>query len=348
MTMVRLALTAAGLATMSHMAFADEAQIEVQVTFLPAPPRTPGYTVWVEGERVYASSGNDSITISVPKCSPNTRVDIWPADSRYTAPSMYCDTPLVAHVRYIRTASLLWGGGSSAGSDYADAALPAFTAIAEAAAEGDKNALALWNALDAEDPSQLLVELFRDAGEEAEAPDLELAYQTLAVDTAFRAAGEDPADGLLRFADDLGIPILTEEGNGMLAKIDPEWLPPLPVEGFSNRITEVVWGTGTYGRVVRVGDLTGLPVFDADGQLVGEIDGVSQIGQGSVIIEAGGFLGLGESMVALPSDEIVLGEGRTLRTHLNEGELKALPEFDQELLSEDAAIEFRFDGATLK
>lgn len=346
MTMVRFALSAAGLAAMSHMAFADEAQIEVQVNFLPAPPRTPGYAVWVEGERVHASSGNDAATIAVPECSPNTRVAIWPADSRYTASSMYCDTPLVAQVRYIRTASLLWGDGSSAAADYADAVLPAFTAIAEAAAEGDENALSLWNALDAEDPSQLLVELFRDAGEDAEAPDLELAYQILAVDTTFRTVGEDPADGLLRVADDLRIPILTEEGNAMLAKIDPEWLPPLPVEGFSNRITEVVSGTGRYGRFVRVGDLTGLPVFDVNGHLVGQVGGVSQNGKGSILIEAGGFLGLGESMVALPSDEILLGEGLTIRTHLEEGELDMLPKFDQELLSEDAAIEFRFDGAT--
>ena len=241
---------------------------------------------------------------------------------------------------------MLWGDGYSVAADYADAVLPAFTAIAEAAAKGDENALVLWNALDAEDPSQLLVELFRDAGEAFEAPDLELAYQILAVDTTFRAAGEDPTDGLLRVADDLGIPILTEEGNAMLAKIDPDWLPPLPVKGFSNRNTEVVSGTGTYGLIVRVGDLTGLPVLDADGKPVGQIGGVSQTGPGSVVIEAGGFLGLGESTVALPSDEIVLGEGRTIRTRLKEGELEALPEFDHELLSEDAMIEFRFDGGT--
>ncbi|WP_417607319.1 hypothetical protein [Primorskyibacter flagellatus] len=346
MTMVRLALLAAVLATMSHMAFADDAQIEVQVNFMPAPPRTPGYAVWVEGKRVHASSGNDAATITIPECSPNTRVDIWPADSRYTAPSMYCDTPLIAQVRYIRTASLLWGHSSSAAADYADAVIPAFTAIAEEAAEGDENALALWNALDAEDSSQLLVELLRDAGEGTEAPDLKLAYQVLAIDSTFRSAGEDPADGLLHVADDLGIPVLTEEGNAVLSEIDPEWLPPLPIEGFSNRITEIVSGTGTYGRIVRVGDLMGRPVFDADGQLVGQIGGVSQNGRGSVAIKAGGFLGIGESMVALPSDDVVLEEGRTIRTRLDERELKALPEFDLELLSEDAAIEFRFDGAT--
>ncbi|MDF1728812.1 MAG: PRC-barrel domain-containing protein, partial [Sulfitobacter sp.] len=246
----------------------------------------------------------------------------------------------------IRTASQLWGDGSSAAADYADAVLPAFIAIAEAAAEGDENALALWTALDAEDQSRLLVELFRDAGEDVEAPDLELAYQVLAIDKTFRAVGENPADGLLRVADDLGTPILTEKGNATLAKIDPDWLPTLPVEGFSNRITEVVSGTGTYGRFFRVGDLTDLPVFDADGRLVGQIGGVSQNGQGSVLIEAGGFLGIGESMVAVPFDKIELGEGRTLFTHLKEGELEALPEYDQEFLSEDAAVEFRFDAAT--
>ncbi|MCQ0972200.1 PRC-barrel domain-containing protein [Paracoccus sp. TK19116] len=344
MTMLRLAVSAAGLATISHLALADEVQIKVQVNFLPAPPRTPGYAVWIEGKRVHASSGNEAVTIVVPECSPNTRVDIWPADSRYTAPSMYCDTPLVAQVRYIRTAALLWGDGSSAGVDYADAVLPAFIAIAEAAAEGDEKALTMRNALDTDHSNQLLVDLFRDAGEDAGSPDLELAYQILAVDTTFRAAREDPADGLLRVADDLGIPILTQEGNAKLAEIDPEWLPPIPIEGTSNRTTEIVSGTGTYGRVVRVGELKGLPVFDTDGQLVGQIGGVSQDGQGSVVLEAGGFLGIGESMKALPSDDIMLGEGPTIRTRLDEQGLRALPDFSQEFLSEDAAIEFRFDG----
>lgn len=327
----------------------SQVNVEIQVDFMPAPPRTPGFVVWVEGKRVYAAQSNDTVVVEMSECTPNTRVEIWPADARYTAPTLYCEIPLVARVHYIQKAAQLWGQDPtrpSVPADYAHAVLPALSKIAADAASGDEAAVELWRGLDADDPGRWLADQLHAASKTADNRELALAYELLAIDVKFRLVGQEPTQGLLRVAEGLNSPVLTEEGSTVLTEIDPGWLPALPIEGVNKRVVDAITGSGEFGRLVLANDLSGVPVLNEDGEQVGLINGIAADGQGSVVVEAGGFLGLGGREVALPSDQIRLTEnGREAITSLSEKDLEFLPEFEQELFADDAEIEFRFGGS---
>lgn len=93
-----------------------------------------------------------------------------------------------------------------------------------------------------------------------------------------------------------------------------------------------------------VGDLVGMDVAEANGEVIGEIDYVVRDGDDlAAVIGIGGFLGLGEYTVAIPLNEFSMGtEDDTLKLAAwTEAELEAQPEFDEtnvEGLPADMAI----------
>ncbi len=83
---------------------------------------------------------------------------------------------------------------------------------------------------------------------------------------------------------------------------------------------------------VVVDDLYGMSVENLEGEDLGEFSRVvANNGRMYAIIEHGGFLGLGESEVALPLDRMMLGDDRLILQGLTEDELEALPEYDSNL-----------------
>jgi len=68
-----------------------------------------------------------------------------------------------------------------------------------------------------------------------------------------------------------------------------------------------------YPQPVKVGDLIGLPVLDADDRTLGYVRGVVRTPEGKIrlIVPYGGFLGLGRRLVAVPI-EVVAIAGRQL------------------------------------
>ena len=94
-----------------------------------------------------------------------------------------------------------------------------------------------------------------------------------------------------------------------------------------------------------VGDLLGMNVAEANGEVIGEIDYVVRDGDDlAAVIGIGGFLGLGEYTVAIPLNEFSMGsEEDTLKLSAwTEKELEAQPEFDEtgvEGLPVDMAID---------
>ncbi|MCV3269982.1 PRC-barrel domain-containing protein [Roseobacter sinensis] len=81
-----------------------------------------------------------------------------------------------------------------------------------------------------------------------------------------------------------------------------------------------------------VGDLIGMDVAEANGDVIGEIDYVVREGDAlAAVIGIGGFLGFGEYTVAIPLSEFSMaGEDGTLKlASWTEAELEAQPEFDE-------------------
>ncbi|MDY8108355.1 PRC-barrel domain-containing protein [Fulvimarina sp. 2208YS6-2-32] len=72
-----------------------------------------------------------------------------------------------------------------------------------------------------------------------------------------------------------------------------------------------------------------LTVIGADDEVIGEVDDVlgDQNGQPqAIVVEAGGFLGLGEKRIILMLNQLSLDMGR-LRTALTKNEISSLPEY---------------------
>jgi hypothetical protein len=84
-------------------------------------------------------------------------------------------------------------------------------------------------------------------------------------------------------------------------------------------------------RAVAVDDLEEMPVFNGRGEKLGEIDEVLRGADGAayLLISHGGFLGLGEKKVALPSDQFVFRGDRLTAESLTDEQIKALPEFKE-------------------
>ena len=77
--------------------------------------------------------------------------------------------------------------------------------------------------------------------------------------------------------------------------------------------------------------LVGKAIYGAQGERVGEIsDVLVKDGNASaVVVDVGGFLGMGERTVAIPLDNLQVGEDRVTATNLTEESAKNLPEYDE-------------------
>ena len=99
-------------------------------------------------------------------------------------------------------------------------------------------------------------------------------------------------------------------------------------------------GMTTGMREITAAELSGMSVQNMQGETLGELDRVvDNNGRMFGVVEHGGFLGFGETEVALPLDRLMLDEDRILLQGLTEAELEALPEYD---VRQDLEV----DGAT--
>lgn len=77
--------------------------------------------------------------------------------------------------------------------------------------------------------------------------------------------------------------------------------------------------------------LVGKPLFGADGDRIGEIEEVVAGPAGEVeaiLVDVGGFLGIGSKQVAVPIEELSLYEDRAVAAGLTEAEAKSYDEYD--------------------
>ncbi|MBM9594250.1 PRC-barrel domain-containing protein [Roseitranquillus sediminis] len=173
----------------------------------------------------------------------------------------------------------------------------------------------LWSALSSRDYARAS-ELARDAADNAADPALADALRLLALDTAFRAAGLDP--------DDPEGPLITVQGNGYALTPLGQFAAAAHYDG-----TTYLTLDNPFSRMadMEVGDLVGMQVVDADGEIIGDLDGVMQNdGELAAVVEVGGFLGLGNRQVALPLDELESDGERVQLRAIDTYELEATPE----------------------
>jgi putative membrane protein len=87
------------------------------------------------------------------------------------------------------------------------------------------------------------------------------------------------------------------------------------------------------GQVVSIEEVLGASVVNAEGDEVAEIEDVV-LGQGDqyyAILSVGGFLGIGDKKVAVPFDQLQLGEDEVyLMSGETEEQLEQMPEYDEE------------------
>jgi hypothetical protein len=83
---------------------------------------------------------------------------------------------------------------------------------------------------------------------------------------------------------------------------------------------------------LRVEDVEDMRVDGPDGKRIGEVEEVLEGPDGeirAVVLEYGGFLGLGAKQVIVDLDKLQLGQDRQLTTNLSEDQLDALPSWSQ-------------------
>ena len=85
--------------------------------------------------------------------------------------------------------------------------------------------------------------------------------------------------------------------------------------------------------MVSIEEVLGASVVNAEGDEVAEIEDVV-LGQGDqyyAILSVGGFLGIGDKKVAVPFDQLQLGEDEVyLMSGETEEQLEQMPEYDEE------------------
>jgi putative membrane protein len=87
------------------------------------------------------------------------------------------------------------------------------------------------------------------------------------------------------------------------------------------------------GQAVSLDSLLGAEVINTKGEDVAKIEDLvlDQSGKQYAVLGVGGFLGIGEKMVAVPLDELKLGKDKAyLMTAETENQLKQMPEYDQD------------------
>lgn len=74
-----------------------------------------------------------------------------------------------------------------------------------------------------------------------------------------------------------------------------------------------------------------MAVYDAKGTKVGDVERIvqSQDGKQELVVEVGGFLGLGERHVAIPAGDFAARGDRLLLEGLTEDQLKKMPAVDR-------------------
>lgn len=78
--------------------------------------------------------------------------------------------------------------------------------------------------------------------------------------------------------------------------------------------------------------LVGKDVYGADNRNMGEVEDVVMGTNGqveSVLVDVGGFLGIGARRVAIPVSQIQLGQDDRLTTTMTEAQAKELPEYKE-------------------
>jgi hypothetical protein len=79
---------------------------------------------------------------------------------------------------------------------------------------------------------------------------------------------------------------------------------------------------------LRLEDIEGMDVDGPDGKQIGEVEAVLEDANGEirgVVLEYGGFLGLGAKQVVVVLDRLRPGQGRRFTTDLTEDKLSAMP-----------------------
>jgi hypothetical protein len=73
-----------------------------------------------------------------------------------------------------------------------------------------------------------------------------------------------------------------------------------------------------------------MEVFNFNGEGLGDVERIAQNnGETYVIIEHGGFLGLGQNEYALPMARVLMNENGLVMEGLTEEELESMPEYDR-------------------
>ena len=87
----------------------------------------------------------------------------------------------------------------------------------------------------------------------------------------------------------------------------------------------------TQGQLATMGrDIVGKDLYGSGNRNMGEVEDVVMGADGrleSVLVDVGGFLGIGARRVAIPISQIQIGQGDRLTTTMTEAEAKALPEY---------------------
>lgn len=100
-------------------------------------------------------------------------------------------------------------------------------------------------------------------------------------------------------------------------------------------------------QAIKVNDLEDKAVVNGRGETIGKVDEVRMGADNKVylIVEHGGFLGLGEKKAALPADQVVMRGDRLVAETLTEEQIKAFPEFKESAnfkeMAEDQTAEIR-------
>jgi PRC-barrel domain len=86
-----------------------------------------------------------------------------------------------------------------------------------------------------------------------------------------------------------------------------------------------------YPQPARVGDLIGLPLLDDDDRTLGHIKHVvkTQAGKLQLIVTNGGFLGLGQRLVAVPIEVVAIAGRQLASLDMTRAEFDAAPTWNE-------------------
>lgn len=119
-------------------------------------------------------------------------------------------------------------------------------------------------------------------------------------------------------------------GTGSSSGMDRSTTPgATTTPGSSSDSTSSGTTTTPPGNTLSAADIEGKDVVNANGDIVGTVEGV--VGN-NVILSVGGFLGMGKKHVSVPSSALTMsgvGDDAELVTTLTEEELKAMPEYEK-------------------